>query len=117
MTADFRNNPTAEKIEKPNSEMSKTQTKFLTSAPDCTSKKPISETTQPQKRLVRQRRTVCVSCVLPREPANETENVFERKKAPKRNVATRQPARDVRRNCDEQLCFDLSWTANFNSRN
>ena len=39
--------------------------------------------------------TVCVSCVLPREPANETGNVFERKNALKRNVATRQPARFV----------------------
>ena len=39
--------------------------------------------------------TVCVSCVLPREPAAETDNVFEQKNALKRNVATRQPARDV----------------------
>jgi hypothetical protein len=30
---------------------------------------------------------------------------FERKKAAKRNVATRQPARFVRRNCDEQLAL------------
>jgi len=38
---------------------------------------------------------VCVSCALQREPTDDTENVFERKNAAKRNVATRQPARDV----------------------
>ena len=32
---------------------------------------------------------------MPREPTDETGNVFERKNAAKRNVATRQPARDV----------------------
>ena len=39
--------------------------------------------------------TACFSGGLPREPTDETENVFERKKALKRNVATRQPARHV----------------------
>ena len=39
--------------------------------------------------------TAGVSGGLPREPTDETDNVFERKKALKRNVATRQPARDV----------------------
>ena len=33
--------------------------------------------------------------MLPRKPAHETDDVFERKKALNRNVATRQPARDV----------------------
>ena len=38
------------------------------------------------------RRTVCGSCMLPREPTDEMDNVFEREKALKRNVATRQPS-------------------------
>ena len=45
--------------------------------------------------------------MLPREPTEETENVFERKKALKRNVATRQPARFVRHGFAEQLWFSL----------
>jgi len=39
--------------------------------------------------------TVCVRCVLPREPTDETENVFRAENALKRNVTTRQPARDA----------------------
>ncbi len=40
--------------------------------------------------------TASVSGAMPREPTNETENVFEPKKALKRNVAKRPTARDVR---------------------
>jgi hypothetical protein len=36
-----------------------------------------------------------VTGVLPLEPTHETDNVFERKNSPKRNVATRQTALDV----------------------
>jgi len=45
-----------------------------------------------KKRWRSQRRTACFSGGLPREPANETDNVFERKKALKRSVANRPPA-------------------------
>ena len=41
------------------------------------------------------RLTASVSCVLPREQTNETGNVFRAENVLKRNVATRQPARDV----------------------
>jgi len=34
-----------------------------------------------KKRLKKQRRTVCVSCVLPREPTDETDNIFRAKKS------------------------------------
>ena len=47
------------------------------------------------KRLTKPAQQGVQADVLPREPTVETGNVFERKDAAKRNVATRQPARDV----------------------
>ena len=35
-----------------------------------------------EKDRMQSRPTVCVSCVLPREPAHETENVFRAEKCP-----------------------------------
>ena len=35
--------------------------------------------------------------MLPREPTDETDNIFRAENVLKRNVAIRQPARDVRR--------------------